>query len=52
MGGVGESELEAVVWRATKGMGLQCILGDFDMCGHVAVKSNATAAIRMDQPLG
>ena len=40
----GESELEAVVRAATQGLGLQLILSDFDLCGHVANKSDATAA--------
>ena len=43
----GESELEAVVSTATEGLGLQSILSDFDLCGHVAIKSDATAAIGM-----
>ena len=43
----GESEL-----AATEGFGLQSILGDFDLCGHVAVKSDATAAIGMVHRLG
>ena len=43
----GESELAAVVRAATEGLGLQSVLGDFDSCGHVAVKSDATAAIGM-----
>ena len=42
----GESELAAVV-RAATGLGLQSILSDFDLCGHVAIKSDATAAIGM-----
>ena len=41
----GESELAAVVRVATEGMGLQSILNDFCLCGHVAIKSDATAAI-------
>ena len=48
----GESELAAVVRAATEGLGLQSILGDFDLCGHVAVKSDATAAIGMVHRLG
>ena len=48
----GESELAAVVRAATEGMGLQSILNDFDLCGHVAIKSDATAAIRMVHRLG
>ena len=44
----GESELAAVVRAATEGVGLQSILNDFSLCGHVAIKSNATAAIGMD----
>ena len=33
-------------------MGLQSILSDFDLCGHVAIKSDATAAIGMVHRLG
>ena len=40
--GSGESELAAVVRAATDGLRLQSILGDFDLCGHVAIKSEAT----------
>ena len=36
-------ELAAVVTAATEGMGLQSILNDFCLCGHVAIKSDATA---------
>ena len=36
----GESELAAVVRAATEGLGLQSILSDFDLCGHVAIKSD------------
>ena len=43
----GESELAAVVRAATAGMGLQSILNDFCLCGHVAIKPDATAAIGM-----
>ena len=43
----GESELAGVVRTATEGLGLQSILSDFDLCGHVAIKSDATAAIGM-----
>ena len=43
----GESELAAVVRAATEVLGSQSILGDFDLCGQVAVKSDATAAIGM-----
>ena len=43
----GESELAAVVRAATEGMGLHSILNDFCLCGHVAIKSDATAAIWM-----
>ena len=39
----GESELAAVVRAATEGLGLQSILRDPDLCGHVAIKSDATA---------
>ena len=49
MGGLelssGESELAAVVRAATEGLGLQSILSDFDLWGHVAIKSDAKAAI-------
>ena len=48
----GKSELTAVVRAATEGLGLQSILGDFDLCGHVAIKSDATAAIGMVHRLG
>ena len=48
----GESELAAVVRAATEGMGLQSILSDFDLCGHVAIKSDATAAFGMVHRLG
>ena len=41
----GESELAAVVRAATKGLGSQSILSDFDLCGHVAIKSDAPAAL-------
>ena len=34
----GESELAAVVRAATEGKGLQSILNDFCLCGHVAIK--------------
>ena len=37
---------------ATEGMGLQSILNDFCLCGHVAIKSDATAAIGMVHWLG
>ena len=33
----GESELAAVVRAATEGMGLQSIVDDFCLCGHVAI---------------
>ena len=46
----GESEVAAEV-RA-EGMGLQSILNDFCLCGHVAIKSDATAAIAMVHRLG
>ena len=36
---------------ATEGMGLQSILSDFDLCGHVATKSDAIAAIGMEHRL-
>ena len=48
----GESELAAVVRVATEGLGLQSILSDFDLCGHVASKSDATAAIGIVHRLG
>ena len=48
----GESELAAVVRAATEGMGLQSILNDFCSCGHVAIKSDATAAIEIVHRLG
>ena len=38
----GESELAAVVRAATQGMGLQSRLNDFCLCGHVAIRSDAT----------
>ena len=47
-----ESELAAVVRAATEGLGLQSILSDFDLCGHAASKSDATAAIGMVHRLG
>ena len=37
---------------ATEGLGLQSILSDFDVCGHAAIKSDATAAIGMVHRLG
>ena len=46
----GESELAAVVRAATEGLGLQPSLGD--LCGHVAIKADATAAIGMVRRLG
>ena len=46
-----ESELAAAVRAATEGMGLQSILNDFCLCGHVAIKSESTAAIGMVQRL-
>ena len=36
----------------TEGLGLQSILSDFDLCGHAAIKSDATAAIGMVHRLG
>ena len=48
----GDSELAAVVRAATEGSELQSILSDFDLCGHVAIKSDATAAIGMFHRLG
>ena len=48
----GESELAAVVRSATEGMGLRSILSDFNVCGRVALKSDATAAVGMVHPLG
>ena len=47
-----EFELASVVRAATEGLGLQSILSDFDLCGHVAIKSDATAAIGMVHRLG
>ena len=47
-----EFELASVVWAATEGLGLQSFLSDFDLCGHVAIKSDATAAIGMVHRLG
>ena len=35
----GESELAAVVRAAKEKMGLQSMLSDFSLCGHVAIKS-------------
>ena len=48
----GESELAAVVRAATEGLGLQSILNDFCLCGHVAIESDATAAIGTVHRLG
>ena len=48
----GGSELAAVARAATEGMGLQSILNDFCLCGHVAIKSDATSAIGMVHRLG
>ena len=48
----GEFELAAVVRAAKEGMGLQSILNDFCLCGHVAMKSDATAAIVMVHRFG
>ena len=48
----GESELAAVVRAATEGMELQSILNDFFLCGHVAIRSDETAAIGMVHRLG
>ena len=48
----GEFELAAVVRAATEGVGLHSILNDFCLCGHVAIKSDATAAIGMVHRLG
>ena len=47
-----EFELASVVRAATEGLGLQSFLSDFDLCGHVAIKSDATAAIGMVHRLG
>ena len=49
---IGESELAAVVRAATEGMELRSILSDFGLFGHVAIKSDATAAIGMVHRLG
>ena len=43
--GGGDSELAAVVRAATEKMGLQSMLSDFSLCGHVATMTDATAAI-------
>ena len=48
----GESELAAAVRAATKVVGLQSIQIDFCLCGHVAIESDATAAIGMVRRLG
>ena len=48
----GESELAAVVRALTEGMGLQSILNDPCLCGHVAIESDETAAIGMVHLLG
>ena len=48
----GESELAAVVRAATEGTGLQPIVTDFCLVGHVAVKSGAIAAIGVVHRLG
>ena len=48
----GESELAAAVRAATEVMGLQSIQNDFCLCDHVAIKSDATAAIGMVHRLG
>ena len=48
----GESELAAVVRAATESVGLQSILSDFGLFGHVAMKSDTTAAIGMVHRLG
>ena len=42
----------AAVGAATEGMGLKSILNDFCLSGHVAIKSDATAAIGMAHRLG
>ena len=56
MGGLelrrGESELAAVVRAATEGLGLQSILSDFDLWGHVSIKPDAKAAIGIVHRLG
>ena len=48
----GDSELAAFVRAATERSGLQSILNEFDLCGHVAIKSDATLATGMAHPLG
>ena len=48
----GESELAAVVRAATECLGSQSILSDFVLWGHVAIKSDATAAMEMVHRLG
>ena len=47
-----KSELAAVVCAVTEAIGVQSILSDFSLCGHVALKSDATATIRMVHRLG
>ena len=42
-----ESEQAPVVMPTTEGMGLQSILSDFSLRGHVAIKSDATSATGM-----
>ena len=43
----GESELAAVVRAATGELGLRSNLSDFNLCCHVAIKPDATAAVGM-----
>ena len=45
--GSGESELAAVVRAATEGLGLQSSLSDFDLCGHVAIKSSLKQLLQL-----
>ena len=42
----GESELAALVRAATEDVGLQSIMFDFCLCGHVSIKSDATAELK------
>ena len=48
----GVSELAAVVRTATGGLGLQSILHYFDLCGHVATKSDAMVRLGFVHRLG
>ena len=44
--------MAAVVRAATGGMGLKSLLSDFGSFGHVAIRSDATAAIGMVHRVG